>query len=108
VSLSTHVLDAITGAPAVGVEVRLDTRVGSAWQPTGTGSTDPDGRIRSLGEPQVGVHRLAFDTARYFAGRGTRSFYPEVTVAVEVIDAADHHHVALLLSPYAYTTYRGS
>lgn len=107
-SLSTHVLDATTGAPAAGIDVRLDSRVGGTWQPAGAGVTDPDGRIRSLGEPGVGVHRLAFDTQRYFAVHGTRSFYPEVTIAVEVVDAADHHHVALLLSPYAYSTYRGS
>jgi 5-hydroxyisourate hydrolase len=108
VSLSTHVLDAVTGTPAVGVAVRVESRVDGAWQPAADGVTDADGRVRELGATPVGVHRISFDTAGYFAGRGVRAFYPEVTIAFEVVDADAHHHVPLLLSPYAYSTYRGS
>ena len=107
-SLSTHVLDASRGTPAEGVAVSLDRRIGGDWQRLATARTDQDGRVRDLGAPELGVHRLRFDTGRYFADRGVPTFYPEVTVFFEVVDAGDHHHVPLLLSPFAYSTYRGS
>ena len=107
-SLSTHVLDASRGTPAEGVAVSLELRVGDEWQQVATGRTDRDGRVRDLGSPDRGVHRLRFDTGGYFADRHVATFYPEVTVCFEVIDAAEHHHVPLLLSPFAYSTYRGS
>jgi 5-hydroxyisourate hydrolase len=107
-SLSTHVLDASRGAPAGGVAVALDRRRGDDWQQVATGRTDEDGRLRGLGAPERGVHRLRFDTGGYFADRGVATFYPEVTVCFEIVDAGEHHHVPLLLSPYAYSTYRGS
>jgi 5-hydroxyisourate hydrolase len=108
VSLSTHVLDATSGAPAAGVEVRVESRVDGVWQRGAVGVTDTDGRVRELAKPGVGVHRITFDTSAYFHRRGVRGFYPEVTVTFEVVDADAHHHVPLLLSPYAYSTYRGS
>ena len=107
-SLSTHVLDATTGRPAAGVAVTAESRAGGDWQPLASGSTDADGRIRELGAPGTGVHRIRFDTAGYFGRAGVRAFYPEVTVTFEITDAAAHHHVPLLLSPFAYSTYRGS
>jgi 5-hydroxyisourate hydrolase len=107
-SLSTHVLDATTGSPASGVAVRVESSHDGAWQPAGSGVTDDDGRIRDLGTPGVGVHRLVFDTAGYFERANLRGFYPEVAITFEVVDAAAHHHVPLLLSPFAYSTYRGS
>lgn len=107
-SLSTHVLDATTGAPARGVAVTLERRAGTRWEPAAEGRTDADGRIRQLGDPAAGVHRISFDTGAYFAGRGVATFYPEVTVAFEITDAAAHYHVPLLLSPFAFSTYRGS
>ena len=71
--------------------------------------TDGDGRIGSLGgQLDTGVYRISFDTGEYFATAGIATFYPEVTVAFEITDAAAHHHVPLLLSPYSYSTYRGS
>lgn len=108
VSLSTHVLDAVTGTPAVGVAVRVESRVDGVWTPAAEGLTDADGRVRDLGAPGMGVHRISFDTAAYFAARDVPAFYPEVTITFEVVDAAAHHHVPLLLSPYAFSTYRGS
>jgi 5-hydroxyisourate hydrolase len=104
VSLSTHVLDAALGRPAVGVAVRLERGGGVVAEAV----TDADGRVRALGELVVGTHRLTFDTGSYFAASGRKAFYPEVTVAFTVSDPDEHHHVPLLLSPFAYSTYRGS
>jgi 5-hydroxyisourate hydrolase len=106
VSLSTHVLDATRGAPAVGVPVRLAAVDGTELA---AGVTDDDGRIGRLAATLAeGDYRITFDTAAYFAATGQRGFYPEVTVAFTVADGAQHHHVPLLLSPFAYSTYRGS
>lgn len=103
-SLSTHVLDAAKGLPASDVAVRLERRdTAGAWTTLAEARTDADGRIREWGaEPGAGVHRLVFDTA------GLSEFYPEVTVAFTVADPGRHLHVPLLISPFAYSTYRGS
>lgn len=108
-SLSTHVLDAVSGRPAAGVRVSLDRRVGEDWQPLGNGVTDADGRLRDLAPDglDAGAHRLTFATGDWFTATGQTGFYPEVTVAFTVTEDR-HHHVPLLLSPYAYSTYRGS
>jgi 5-hydroxyisourate hydrolase len=108
VSVSTHVLDSVTGLPAVAVAVRLEHRLGDDWQHLATGATDDDGRIGSLGELSAGRHRITFETGAYFRARGVDTFYPEVTVVFEVADPERHVHVPLLLSPFAYSTYRGS
>jgi len=102
-SLSTHVLDAAKGLPAAGVAVRLDRRDGNGWTTVAEARTDADGRIREWGAgPGRGVHRLTFDT------EGLSDFYPEVTVAFTIDDPGRHYHVPLLISPFAYSTYRGS
>lgn len=104
-SLSTHVLDAARGRPAAGVSVRLE-RDGAVLAEA---ETDDDGRVRDLGAgPAAGTYRLTFATGDYFAATGQEGFYPEVVVAFTVTDPAQHHHVPLLLSPFAYSTYRGS
>jgi 5-hydroxyisourate hydrolase len=107
-SVSTHVLDSVTGLPAFGVAVLLERRVGEDWQQMSADATNEDGRIISLGEVSVGPHRITFDTGAYFHARGVDTFYPQVTVDFEVSDPERHYHVPLLLSPYAYSTYRGS
>jgi len=100
-SLSTHVLDATTGQPAAGVAVRL-SRDGAELA---AASTDTDGRIGKLADGlAAGTYRLVFDTGRYF----TATFYPEVVVTFTVSGPERHYHVPLLLSPFAYSTYRGS
>ena len=105
-SLSTHVLDAAHGRPAAGVTVRLTTMSGDQLA---IAVTDDDGRIRELAaELAAGNYRITFDTAAYFAATGQQGFYPEVAVTFTVTDAGQHHHVPLLLSPFAYSTYRGS
>ncbi|MEU6710755.1 hydroxyisourate hydrolase [Nonomuraea sp. NPDC046802] len=98
-SFSTHVLDAVTGRPAEGLLVRLehDGRV------IAEGRTDDDGRIKGW-NPGAGVHRVVFDTGAYLKD----TFYPEVVITFTVTDPGGHYHVPLLLSPYAYSTYRGS
>ena len=102
-SISTHVLDAGVGRPAAAVGVRLERRTEDGWEPLAAGSTDQDGRIARLAEThRPGPHRLVFDTARH------SPFYPEVVITFAVADPAEHYHVPLLLSPFAYSTYRGS
>lgn len=99
-TLSTHVLDAANGEPAQGVQVVLDGG--------DTGTTDADGRFRFDADLEPGTHRLTFATGAWFAAAGRDTFHPEVTVAFEVEAGRAHLHVPLLLSPYSYTTYRGS
>ena len=100
-TLSTHILDTSKGRPAAGVPVRLETEDGRALA---DGRTDADGRIKGW-DLEKGVHRLVFGTGDYL---GPDAFYPEVVVAFRVHDPAEHHHVPLLLSPFGYSTYRGS
>jgi 5-hydroxyisourate hydrolase len=116
-TLSTHVLDATAGRPAAGVPVQLERRGPDGWSPAGAGQTDADGRLRLGGGPdgqesglgfEPGVYRITFDTGAYFQAHGTASFYPEVTVTFEMTGHGEHYHVPLLLSPFAYSTYRGS
>jgi len=107
VTLSTHVLDTSVGRPAAGVAIRLETASDAGWLIVVTGHTDDDGRLASGWAPQLaaGVYRLVFDTGAYF---GLHSFYPQVTVEFRVTDPHGHYHVPLLISPYGFTTYRGS
>ncbi len=102
-TVSTHVLDAALGRPAAGLSVTLTLPDGT----TKTGKTDADGRARLPDELIAGVHSFTFATGPWFAAQERATFYPEITVSFTVIDG-EHHHVALLLSPFAYTTYRGS
>jgi 5-hydroxyisourate hydrolase len=111
-TLSTHVLDAAAGRPAAGVAVRLESRrPDGSWAAAGAGRTDADGRLRDWlppGAPAAGRHRLVFDTGGYFAAAGVPTFFPSVSVDFEVTEPGEHHHVPLLLSPFAYSTYKGS
>jgi len=102
--ITTHVLDIARGRPAAGVPVRLELRDGDAWREIGRGTTDDDGRLRTLTGPSIaaGTYRITFDT------RGRSEFFPEVAIVFVVSDTAQHYHVPLLLSPFAYSTYRGS
>ena len=104
-SVSTHVLDSVLGRPAAGVAVRL--LVGD--EVLAAGVTDDDGRCRLTEEATgPGPHRLVFDTGPWFAAQGREAFYPEVVLTFAVRQPAEHHHVPLLLAPFAYSTYRGS
>jgi 5-hydroxyisourate hydrolase len=106
---STHVLDATTGRPAAGVAIRLQRRdADGGWTDGESGHTDADGRLRLPGVGSPGVYRITFGSGGYFAARGIATFYPEVAITFEVRAEAEHHHVPLLLSPFSYSTYRGS
>ena len=104
-AITTHVLDTARGRPAAGVAIVLE-RNGT---PLAHGVTDADGRLRDLlpaGEPlEPGTYRLVFDTGGYL---GAEAFYPEVAVVFQVKNGGEHFHVPLLLSPFGYSTYRGS
>jgi 5-hydroxyisourate hydrolase len=105
-SISTHVLDAVTGRPATGLLVTLERRTGDAWQVLTRRSTGADGRVADLfGDTAAGVYRLGFDTGGYL---GPTAFYPEVTVVFRISDSGGHCHIPLLLSPFAFSTYCGS
>ena len=111
--ITTHVLDTARGRPAAGVRVRLG-RIGGdgAVEPVGQGVTDDDGRLRDLLNADdalaAGTYRLTFDTAAYFDAQQLTSFYPSVSIDFEVREGSEHYHVPLLLSPFGYSTYRGS
>lgn len=112
-AITTHVLDTARGRPAAGVPIVLEVfGPRDEWQEIGRGVTDADGRLKTLlSDTQpltAGTYRLVFDTQAYFESQRTRGFYPEVTVAFEVADGEAHYHVPLLLSPFGYSTYRGS
>lgn len=109
--ITTHVLDTRIGAPAANVTVVLERYDAGAWQPLAMGATNDDGRLPDLLKPgalSAGRHRLTFDTGKYFVRQQVESFYPSVTVEFEVADPTQHYHVPLLLSPFGYSTYRGS
>ena len=111
-AITTHILDTSRGRPAGGVSVVLEIRAAEGWKMIGQGRTDADGRLKDLlpadFELEAGVYRLTFDTPGYFAAERVESFYPEVAISFIVGDAAAHYHVPLLLSPFGYSTYRGS
>ena len=110
--ITTHVLDVSRGRPAEGIAVTLEVETSGGWELLGKGTTDADGRITNLVPAEVtltaGVYRLVFQTSPYFANRQVESFYPSVTIVFHLADAAQHYHVPLLLSPFGYSTYRGS
>lgn len=111
--ITTHVLDVSIGRPAAGILVRLDRKVqDGSWENIGDQVTDGDGRARDLvpeGEPVIVTeYRLVFEVGTYFKDNQVNGFYQEVTIAFAVIDASQHYHVPLLLSPFGYSTYRGS
>ena len=110
--ITTHVLDTARGSPAVGVTVILEMRQASEWSPIGRGTTGTDGRLLTLTEDlplAPGTYRLTFDIGTYHRDQGiSKPFFPEVKIAFNVRDTAEHYHVPLLLSPFGYSTYRGT
>jgi 5-hydroxyisourate hydrolase len=110
--LSTHVLDTARGQPAAGVAVNVERlESGGTWTAVGQGVTNTDGRVPNLlssdAEITDGDYRFIFATADYFRVAGAPTFYPEVTVRVR-LSAGGKYHIPLLLSPFGYSTYRGS
>jgi 5-hydroxyisourate hydrolase len=110
-SISTHVLDITRGRPAEGVPVTLEKKEGESFTRLRAGKTDADGRVKDLvpaGQLTAGTFRITFDTGSYFAAQKIEGFYPEASILFVVRDAEAHYHVPLLLSPFGYSTYRGS
>jgi 5-hydroxyisourate hydrolase len=104
--ISTHILDVAQGKPVPMVEVELDIFItDQGWHQVGRGVTNQDGRIADFGEPAApGLYRLMFDVESYMPD----AFFPSITLTIDVRDAQQRYHVPLLLSPFGYTTYRGS
>ena len=115
-SITTHVLDTSRGRAAEDVPVLIEQQKGATWTERARGTTNADGRISAWvsqeksGAPSFpsGTYRMTFQTSVYFQSRGVQGFYPFVTIIFEVRDGDSHTHVPLLLSPYGYSTYRGS
>ncbi len=110
--ITTHVLDTSLGQPAAAVPVALEIRTGEdQWKELARAVTDADGRVNHFlppGHLVDGVYRLLFDLDAYFRARKVQAFYPLIAILFNVSDAKQHYHVPLLLSPYGYSTYRGS
>lgn len=108
-TLSTHILDLERGAPAAGVTAQLGA--GGSHEPLGTGVTNTDGRISDWGSPvelAAGVYWLSFEIGDWLQGQQRDIFFPRVYIEFTINDSQPHYHVPLLLSPYGYSTYRGS
>ena len=115
--ITTHVLDTARGVPAVGMRITLDradqsfTDVQTSWERVGETITNSDGRGPGLSaslEMRSGVYRAIFYTQAYFDAQGTPTFYPHVEIVFRIVDPAQHSHIPLLISPFGYSTYRGS
>lgn len=110
--ITTHVLDTATGKPAKGLPITLSS-LGSTGEKTviGSGITNDDGRITDLmavGSLKAGRFQMHFDTATYFKAQGVDGFYPEAVITFDITAPKEHYHIPLLLSPFGYSTYRGS
>lgn len=116
--ITTHVLDTSAGRPARGVPVELERAASESvfggvteWQMVGSGLTDADGRCKELTKPgpvEPGTYRIRFQTGTYFDAAKVAGFFPVVEIQFTIVDGAQHYHVPLLLSPFGYSTYRGS
>jgi 5-hydroxyisourate hydrolase len=111
-AITTHILDTSRGCPAAGVAVTLEIQREGRWDKLADGATDDDGRCRTLladgAALERATYRLRFATGAYQATHGATGFYPFVEVVFAVAEPGQHYHVPLLLSPFGYSTYRGS
>jgi 5-hydroxyisourate hydrolase len=107
--ITTHVLDISVGRPAAAIEVVLAAPDGDGgWRELARVETDGDGRARLAAGAEAGEYRITIEVADYLATGGHEVFYPRVEVHLALARAGEHHHVPLLLSPFGYSTYRGS
>lgn len=105
--ISTHILDTHLGKPATNVRVKLHAQDG---QLIAESATNADGRVSDfdLNQVEIGNYSLEFQTADYFQGLGLETFFPKAVIHFSVTDSSQHYHIPLLISPFAYSTYRGS
>lgn len=112
IGISTHILDISIGKPGSDVEVTLEYQTDAGWKQLAKTRTNSDGRAADIGVDggslKTGIYQLRFDTGQYWKKRNISGFFPHVVLAFEVTDSNEHYHVPLLLSPYSYSTYRGS
>lgn len=110
--ITSHVLDATSGKPGDDMGIRLDRLTANGFVLIANGTTDADGRCNNLlpphSRPEVGIYKVTFFSNEFYQKRGIVSFYPFVEITFEIKDPAEHYHIPLLLSPYAFSTYRGS
>lgn len=109
--ISTHVLDTARGKPAQGIRIALERFENNAFVTVGGGTTDKDGRVKDLltASPDAGhTYRVTFELSDYFRAQGTPAFYPRAQVEFVIGSGGEHYHVPLLLSPFGFSTYRGS
>ena len=109
--ITTHALDTGRGRPADGLPVRLEIQDGEGWRTVVEATTNDDGRIPGFTDDLglgAGIYRITFDTGTYFRAHELTGFYPYVPVVFELADPSGHYHVPLLISPWGYSTYRGS
>lgn len=111
-AISTHVLNTTTGKPAAGVAVTLQRQAAKEWEELSRRQTDAQGRVADLYPAakalEAGTYRLLFETGDYFKGQGVKTFFPRVEILFQIENADEHYHVPLLVSPFGYSTYRGS
>ena len=108
--VTTHVLDTSIGKPAKNISVQLMQKVTNEWKAVAQGITNEDGRISDLmpaGKPLLGTYKIVFDTGGYYSAQNIKTFYPAVEILFTIVDDS-HYHVPLLISPFGYSTYRGS
>lgn len=106
--VSVHVLDTNQGLPGQGVDVRFYQQLNGEWQLLSEQTTNAQGRINSFALGDGEHYRVVFDVAPFFKQQHIDSFYSEIPVDFNVTDKTAHYHIPLLLSPYAYSTYRGN
>jgi len=109
--ITTHILDTALGKPAEGIEITLERISLASWQPLAKGVTNADGRITDLLEEcslETGTYKMTFYTEPYCKTAGFDTFYPYIPIIFEIVNTDQHYHIPLLLSPFGYSTYRGS
>ena len=112
-TISTHILDTAQGRPADGVYVVLELQNhDESWTSLSEAWTDEDGRVKPFflvdSHLEAGTYRLVFDTEGYFTRVEKECFFPQVSIVFSIGDTPQHYHVPLLISPFGYSTYRGS
>ena len=110
--ITTHVLDTAIGKPAEGIDITLSQFINNQWKLLNGGTTNSDGRVSDLLPEEkaleAGRYKVLFVTENYFKRQGVKAFYPYADIVFEIEGDGQHYHIPLLLSPFGYSTYRGS
>ena len=110
--ITTHVLDTALGKPAAGIYLTLSHWLNDQWQQLGSGTTNQDGRVSDLLDDDTvlsaGRYKVSFQLEDYAIKQNTSLFYPYADIVFEIEGDGQHYHIPLLLSPFGYSTYRGS